>query len=124
MPGQRDVVEVEFKLPSDGRTEKHPVIILSNNEINNAESGFVGVMMTSQSHYQDDEYSFELDDSMFTKPLGTAFSAARIHLIGNFVNKDIITNRNSGNQMRIEPFKRLLVNINRTTFNLKIIKFE
>ncbi len=54
MPSQRDVVEVEFRLPSDGRLEKHPVIILSNEEINNGESGFVAVMMTSQDRYKDD----------------------------------------------------------------------
>lgn len=124
MPLQRDVVEVEFRLPSDGRTEKHPVIVLSNEEINNDEEGFVAVMMTSQEHYKDDEYSFDLDNTMFTKPLGTPYSAARVHLIGNFMNSDIIPNRNSGNQMRVEPFKRLLVNINKTTFNLKITKFE
>lgn len=124
MPGQRDIVEVEFRLPSDGRLEKHPVIVLSNEDINSCEEGFVAVMMTSESRYKGDEYSFELDDSMFTKPLGKPFSAARIHLVGNFMDDDIIPNRNVGNQMRIEPFKRLLVNINSTTFNLKIIKFE
>lgn len=124
MPGQRDVVEVEFRLPSEGTYEKHPVIVLSNDEINNEEGGFVAVMMTSQEHYRGDEYSFDLDDTMFTKPLGKPYSAARVHLIGNFMNFDIIPNKNSGNQMRIEPFKRLLVNINRTTFNLKITKFE
>ena len=38
---QRNVVEVQFRLPSDGRLEEHPVIVLSNDEINEIEDGFV-----------------------------------------------------------------------------------
>lgn len=124
MPQQREVVEVQFRLPSDGRFEHHPVIVLSNDEINEEEEGFVAVMMTSQEKHKGDEYSFEVDSSMFTKPLNKPFSAVRLHLIGNFLQKDIIRNSNTGNQMKIEPFKRLLMNLNSTTFNFKISKFE
>lgn len=120
MPHQRDVVEVEFRLPSDGRLENHPVIVLSNNEINEVEEGFIGVMMTSQMKYEDDEYPFVVHDRMFTKDLNTKFSAVRLHLIGNFMNTDVMSNRNSGNQIRKEPFKRLLTNINSLTFGLNI----
>ncbi len=121
---QRNVVEVQFRLPSDGRLEEHPVIVLSNDEINEIEDGFVAVMMTSQEKFRDDEYSFELDDSMFTKPLGKKFSAVRLHLVGNFIENDVISNFKTGNQMKLEPFKRLLVHLNRTTFGLQISKIE
>jgi hypothetical protein len=115
MPGQRNVVEVDFKLPSGG-SEKHPVIVLTNDEINTEEGGFVAVMMTSQDHYRDDLYSFELNDAMFTKPLGKPFSAVRLHLIGNFNNSEVIPNSFSGNQMRLEPFKRMLTQIRMIAF--------
>lgn len=124
MPSQRDLVEVKFRLPADGRLEEHPVIVISNNDINENEDGFTAVMMTSQERFKDDEYSFELDNSMFTKPLQKKFCAVRLHLIGNFLNTDVLTNAHAGNQMKIEPFKRMLVHLNRATFNLKITKFE
>jgi len=54
MPEQREVVEVEFRLPSDGILKKHPVIVISNSEINETEEGFVAVMMTSSEKYKDD----------------------------------------------------------------------
>lgn len=118
MPSQREVVEVQFRLPPDGKLLNHPVIVISNDDINQHESGFIGVMMTSEESYKGDEYSFELSDDMFTKPLGKKFSAVRLHLIGNFINKDIIKNGNSGNQIKKTDFNRLMVNINNTTFNL------
>ena len=123
MPEQREVVEVEFRLPSDGILKKHPVIVISNSDINETEEGFVAVMMTSSEKYKDDEYSFEVNDSMFTKGLGTSFSAVRLHLIGNFLDTDIIRNRHTGNQMKIESFKRMLIHINRIAFDFKV-KFE
>ncbi len=118
MPSQRDVVEVQFRLPPDGKLLNHPVIVISNDDINQHEGGFIGVMMTSEESYKGDEYSFELSDDMFTKPLGKKFSAVRLHLIGNFINNDIIKNANSGNQIKKTDFNRLMVNINNTTFNL------
>jgi hypothetical protein len=120
MPNQREVVEVFFRLPDDGRQEKHPVIVLSNNEINSQENGFVAIMMTSQVVYRGDEYSFELNDTMFNIPLSKPFSAVRLHLIGNFMDTDVIRNQFSNNYMKEEPFKRLLTHINGTTFKFKI----
>ena len=50
-----EIVEVKFRLPPDGRLEEHPVVVLSNSEINNYELGFTGVMMSTTN--PDDEYS-------------------------------------------------------------------
>ena len=123
MPNQREVVEVHFRLPDNGRLENHPVIIISNSSINNTERGFVAIMMTSE-HDDEDEYSFEIKDSMFEKPIGKAVSAVRLHLIGNFMNTDIIPNSHSGNKMKEEVFRRLLVHINRITFKLTNFRLE
>lgn len=119
MPQQRDVVEVSFRLP-DGTFKPHPVIVLSNSDINELEGGFVAVMMTSQIHYKGDDYSFVVNDSMFTKPLQKPFSAIRIHLISSFSNKDILSNQNVGNQMRVQPFYRLIEHINEFTFKYEV----
>lgn len=95
---QRQIVELSFRFPPDGKNLVHPCIVLSNDDINAEEEGFVAVVMTSQEKYRDDLYSFEITDSMLNKPIGKAFSAARIHLIGNFLHKDVITNRHAGTE--------------------------
>lgn len=122
MPSQREIVELQFRIPKGDSFEllEHPAIVLSNDEINQEEGGFVAVMMTSEEKYRDDPYSFELSNDMLTKPLIKSFSAVRVHLIGHFLYKDVIPNSHSGNSIKIEPFKRLLTHINRETFGFKI----
>jgi hypothetical protein len=117
---QRQIVEVEFRLPPDGSLLRHPCIVLSNTAINDEEQGFVGVMLTSQAHYKDDFYSFELEDSMLSKPHGKEFCAARIHIISNFLYSDIIRNSKWGNEMKTQAFKQLLAEINLVTFRYQI----
>ncbi len=117
---QRQIVEVEFRLPPDGKFLRHPCIVLSNQEINDEEEGFIGVMLTSQSDYRGDEYSFEIHNDMLTKPHTLPFCAARMHLIGNFLYKDIIKNSSWGNDIRTDPFRRLVTLINRTTFQMQM----
>jgi len=104
-------------LPSGG-VEKHPCIILSNNEINSIESGFVAVMMTS-TFDPDDEYTFVIKDDMVNKPLSKP-CAVRLHLIGNFMNRDIISNTYHGYEILKNPFNRIIANINSITFGIKL----
>jgi hypothetical protein len=116
---QRQLVEVEFRLPPDGKLLRHPCIVLSNEDINDEEEGFVAVMLTSEPHYRGDEYSFEITNSMLTRPHDLPFCAARMHLIGNFIYSDIIKNSKWGNEIRIQPFKRLVTLINQTAFRMQ-----
>lgn len=53
---QRQIVEVQFRLPPYGELENHPAVIISNSEINGDELGFSAIMITHTDH--DDEYSF------------------------------------------------------------------
>lgn len=117
---QRQIVEVEFRLPPDGKFLRHPCIVLSNAEINDEEEGFVGVMLTSDQRYKSDEYSFEIFNDMLSKAHDLPFCAARIHLIGNFLYKDVIKNSKWGTEMRKDPFRRLVTTINRTTFQMQL----
>ncbi|MEY3441873.1 MAG: hypothetical protein RLZZ519_154 [Bacteroidota bacterium] len=77
-------------------------------------------MMTTDQRYDGDEYSFKLLNEMLNKPHGKQFCAARIHLVGHFLYKDVIMNSQWGSEMRIEPFKRLLTTINRVTFQMQV----
>ncbi len=82
--------------------------------------GFVGVMLTSDHRYKSDEYSFEISNDMLSKGHDLPFCAARIHLIGNFLYKDVIKNSKWGTEMRKDPFRRLVTMINRTTFQMQL----
>lgn len=117
MPNQREVVEVNFLLP-DNSTLKHPVIVISNSQLNAEQGGFTGIMMTSSRNYEFDPYSFEVDDSMFTKPMPTdsGYKAIRVNLISTFPNSHILSNSKGIVYMKPEPFDRMLVEMNERNF--------
>jgi mRNA-degrading endonuclease toxin of MazEF toxin-antitoxin module len=76
---QREVYLLPHPI-SQNAEEKHPFIVLSSEDSNSHERTFVTVMITSSELTRDD-YSFELDDSMFDYPLRKTGSHARMHLI-------------------------------------------
>ena len=116
---QRQLVEVQFRLPPDGEHLNHPAVILSNSEINAIENGFVAVMLTHTNH--DDEFSFEVDDEMFTSSLNdNCHQEIRLHLIAYFLDDDVLRNSHGINKIKTEPFKRLVTQINSATFNLPL----
>lgn len=113
MPSQRDIVEVVF---NDDFGGNHPAIIISNKLVHEVEGYFVCVMMTSSDY--DDEFSFVLNDEMVMKPLDRGHCEVRCHLI-QFVPLDsIIVNRHN-NQLKIEPFKNLIIKITKSTFSIE-----
>ena len=61
---QREIIEVNFRLPG-GALKPHPVIVLSNNQINEYEDAFVCIMLSGSNI--DDNYSFHLENNMLTK---------------------------------------------------------
>lgn len=114
-----EIVEVKFRLPPDGRLEEHPVVVLSNSEINNYELGFTGVMMSTTN--PDDEYSFEITDNMVTVPFNDGkHREIRLHLIGNFINKDVISGTYKRTLLKEDHFRRLVILINEITFGVEV----
>lgn len=111
MVRQRDIVEVNLSADF----ENHPAIVLSNNLVQEVEGAFVCVMITSK--LQNDEFSFEITNDMTTKPMNKPCEA-RCHLI-SFVPFEAIIVNSHNNQIKIEPFKKLIEKINETTFSMK-----
>ncbi|MFJ1431316.1 type II toxin-antitoxin system PemK/MazF family toxin [Capnocytophaga canimorsus] len=60
---QADVVEINFLFPN-GEMKPHPAIIISNDELQEAE-GFVYLVLISSKNYND-EYSYPLTDEMIS----------------------------------------------------------
>ncbi len=112
MVHQRDIVEIAF----GNGIDNHPAIVLSNALVQEVEGAFVCVMMTSKDY--DDEFSFKIDDTMVVKPLSRKHCEARCHLIQYVEMESIIINSHN-NQLKIDPFKKLIKKINDTTFSMK-----
>ena len=75
--------------PFDPKVPEHPHIVLSVLNANNHEQTFIAVMITTSEHYHDD-YSFDLNNSMFEKPLAKEGSHVRMHLLTLALEEDRI----------------------------------
>ncbi len=64
---QRDIIEVNFELPN-GLFKPHPALIISQEEIFNAEDIYYIVMLSTKQHYPD--FLFEITPDMlnYTQP--------------------------------------------------------
>ena len=83
---QRDIVEVNFRLP-EGTFKPHPVIVISSNLVHEYEEAFIGVMASSKDY--EDEFCFELKEYMVTKAPKER-CIVKCHLISMFLEKDIL----------------------------------
>jgi len=83
---QRDIVEINFLFP-DGRTLPHPAVIVSNNELQEAE-GFIYLCLISSKGYNQ-QYCYPLDDKMLTKPLEKP-SFVKCQIIVGDIERDVI----------------------------------
>lgn len=63
---QRDIVELHFELPN-GKFKTHPALVISNQNVLDAEDIFYAVMISSKNF--NDEFSFEVTNAMLSKPL-------------------------------------------------------
>ena len=63
---QRDIVEVNFQLPN-GKFKVHPALVISNQNVLDTEDIFYAVMISSKEY--NNEFTFELTNTMLTKPL-------------------------------------------------------
>ncbi len=94
--------------------EKHPFIVLSTMEANNNENTFIAVMITG-SDVTNDDYSFDLTDEMFIKPLKKPNCHVRMHLVTLCLNEDIIGQK--VNEMKDFYFKELMASIGDLIFD-------
>ena len=105
---QGEIVEVNFNLPQG--LLPHPVIVISNNEINENELSFIGVMLSSKDY--DDEYTFFLTNDMLTKKPRKKYQV-RCHLISFFQEKEVISKHG---KVKKEFLKMIINHIFETSF--------
>jgi hypothetical protein len=115
---QRDVIIVYDRLPPDGKTQKHPFIVLSCQRAIEFQHSFIGIMMTSSENY-DDAFSYYVTDEMFEKPLKEENCQLRLHIISHLMEHDLDeTVKQPVNRMKKIDFDKLLDEIFNLTFSL------
>jgi mRNA-degrading endonuclease toxin of MazEF toxin-antitoxin module len=84
---QRDIIELNYELPN-GKFKMHPALVISNSNVLETEDIFYAVMICSNS--MNEEFNFELDNSMLTRPLSKK-SYVKCQLIQSYTTDEVIS---------------------------------
>ena len=106
---QRDIIELNYELPN-GKFKAHPALVISNSNVLEAEDIFYAVMISSNP--MNEEFNFELNNSMLTKPLSKK-SFVKCQLIQSYTTDEVISKISSVNQT---TFGNILKRIVETVF--------
>ncbi len=106
---QRDIVELNYELPN-GKFKTHPALVISNTNVLETEDIFYAVMISSNS--MNEEFNFELDNSMLTKPLSKK-SYVKCQLIQSYTTDEVISRISS---LKQASFEKILKRIFETVF--------
>src|SRR5579872_3283188 len=98
---QRDIIEVNFELPN-GRFKTHPALVVSNENVLETEDIFYAVMISSKLF--NDEFTFELENSMLSKPLSKK-SFVKCQLIQSYSTYEVISKISSIKPAYFEQIK-------------------
>ena len=95
---QRDIVEVNFQLPN-GKFKTHPALVISNENVLATEDIFYAVMISSNP--MNDDFSFELDNIMLTKPLSKK-SFVKCQLLQSYSTNEVLSKISALKQLYFE----------------------
>ena len=104
-----DIVEVPMIMPDKGRTENHPVVIVSNKDVHDEDTCYIGVMLTHSARV--DQFSFALANEMFDPPMKEENFQARCHLITYILESHIIKGKHR-NRMKANFVDQLVAQVN------------
>ena len=102
---QRDIIELNYELPN-GKFKAHPALVISNSNVLEAEDIFYAVMISSNP--MNEEFNFELNNSMLTKPLSKK-SFIKCQLIQSYTTDEVISKISSVNQTTFENILKRIV---------------
>lgn len=108
---QRDVVFLNYLLPN-GKFAPHPAIIVSTNDLYEAEGIYYAVMLSTKAHNPD--FMVTLTPDAFNYPTDTT-SFAKCQLLLQVSDYDIIKRFGS---IKAQPFREIIEKINETVFGI------
>ena len=101
---QKDIIELNYELPN-GKFKRHPALVISNSNVLDAEDIFYAVMISSNP--MNEEFNFELDNAMLTKPLSKK-SYIKCQLIQSYTIDEVISKISSLKQASFDKvFQRI-----------------
>lgn len=106
---KRDIVELNYELPN-GKFKVHPALIISNENVLETEDIFYAVMISSNPI--NDDFTFELDNVMLTKPLQKK-SYVKCQILQSYTTEEVISKISSVKQVY---FDKILKRIFETVF--------
>lgn len=106
---QRDIVELNYELPN-GKLKVHPALVISNANVLETEDIFYAVMISSNP--MNDDFSFELDNAMLTKPLSKK-SFVKCQLLQSYSTDEVISKISTIKQVY---FEKIIKQIFETVF--------
>jgi PemK-like, MazF-like toxin of type II toxin-antitoxin system len=106
---KRDIVELNYELPN-GKFKVHPALIISNENVLETEDIFYAVMISSNP--MNDDFTFELDNAMLTKPL-LKKSYVKCQILQSYTTEEVISKISSVKQIY---FDKILKQIFETVF--------
>ena len=101
---QRDIIELNFELPN-GKFQNHPALVLSNQNVLDAEDIFYVVMISTKEY--NDEFTFELSNAMLSKPLSKK-SYVKCQLIQSYTINEVISKISSVKSSYFEEIKQVI----------------
>ncbi len=102
---QRDIIEVNFELPG-GKFKTHPAHVISNENVLETEDIFYALMISSQPF--NDEFSFEISNSMLSKPLSRK-SYVKCQLLQSYTTDEVISKISSVKQVYFEQIMKRFI---------------
>jgi mRNA-degrading endonuclease toxin of MazEF toxin-antitoxin module len=103
---QGEIIELNYELPN-GNFKTHPAIVISKPEVLEIEEIFYALMISSKP--LPDEFAFELQNEMLTKPLPKK-SYVKCQLIQSYSKNEIIKRHGRIKQKYLEEIKQKLFN--------------
>lgn len=101
---QRDIVEINFELPN-GKLKVHPALVISNEHVLHAEDIFYAVMISTKPY--NDEFTFELNNSMLSKPL-LKKSYVKCQLIQSYSVTEVLSKVTTVQPLHFERIKKMI----------------
>jgi hypothetical protein len=98
---QRDIVEIAFY--TGNKPEPHPAIVISNDDIYEAEGFFYAILLSTKNLFPD--FTMEINPLMINSPRNNRTGYAVCHMVQQFYPEDIITR--TGSTLKSEAFEKL-----------------
>ena len=107
---QRDIVEIAFY--TGNKPEPHPAVVVSNDDIFEAEGFFYAILLSTKNIFPD--FTLEITPSMINFPRNQRNGYAVCHMIQQFYPEDIITR--TGATLKIDAFTKLTDKVKEVVF--------